>query len=86
METSTPCVPLLIPAELLDQLIGQQNVLISDDGRALITGLDSSSELSSVRYSAPEMLDDDARPRMASDMWSLGCIIYEVISLPYLAS
>jgi serine/threonine protein kinase len=73
--------------ELLDQLISQQNVLISHEGRALITGLDSSSEsqgseLSSVRYSAPEILgEDDVQPTMASDMWSLGCVIYEVFSL-----
>jgi serine/threonine protein kinase len=40
------------------------------------------SDLPSARYSAPEMLDDDDdSPKTASDMWSLGCIIYEVLSL-----
>jgi serine/threonine protein kinase len=61
--------------------------LVSHDGRALIASLDHSQsfESFSIRYSAPEILDeDDAHPKTASDMWSLGCVIYEVSYVPSL--
>ncbi|KXN81514.1 Cytokinesis protein sepH [Leucoagaricus sp. SymC.cos] len=54
--------------------LSPETVLISDDGRALITDLDATSEESSVlliRYSAPELpLEDDGQPTKAIDVLS----------------
>ncbi|KAF5353883.1 hypothetical protein D9756_007269 [Leucocoprinus leucothites] len=61
-------------------------VVMTDDGRALITDLEFTSETrgsdsSLVRYSAPELLeDDDVQSTKATDMWSLACLFYEILS------
>lgn len=64
-----------------------QNVLVSNTGRALITtSYDNSSEAGGsdsapVRYSAPELLEDDyAQRTKATDIWSLACLCYEILS------
>jgi serine/threonine protein kinase len=63
----------------------ERAVLVSDDGRAFIAEFDVSSETHdpglSTRYSAPEILKkDNTRPTIAADMWSFGCVLYEVRS------
>lgn len=32
----------------------------------------------SVGWAAPELLEDDARPSRAGDIWAFGCVCYEV--------
>ncbi len=69
------------------------NVLVSDDGRALIadfglshiavgSAMKSSNGLGkgTTRWTAPELLQDDDNARQSSecDMWSFGCLCYEV--------
>ncbi|KAF5361876.1 hypothetical protein D9756_002592 [Leucocoprinus leucothites] len=57
-----------------------ESVLISSEGRAVIADLDTSDSLP-VRYSAPELLEDDEiQPTKAIDMWALACLCYEVLS------
>ncbi|KAF5354692.1 hypothetical protein D9756_005497 [Leucocoprinus leucothites] len=72
---------------LLDMVHGRlhpKNVLISHDGRAVITELSTLSVASTplpIRYTAPELLeDDDAQRTKAADMWSFACLCYEVLS------
>lgn len=66
--------------------LNPESVLISDDGRVLITDLDTTSEtqgsfLSLARYSAPELLgEDDIQPTTAADIWSFACLCYELLS------
>ncbi|KAF5353889.1 hypothetical protein D9756_007267 [Leucocoprinus leucothites] len=63
-----------------------QCVVVTNDGRALITELDftpetRSSDSSLVRYSTPELLEgDDIQPTKATDMWTLACLFYEILS------
>jgi serine/threonine protein kinase len=64
----------------INQVHSQQNVLMSDSGRALITGLEGeASETSSARYLAPESIEEgDMQPTKPADIWSFACISYEV--------
>lgn len=92
----------------------QLNVLVSNDGKALIAdfGVSStdntetmmqtvnidtrptSASATSVRWTAPERFHADAepanddyeevkRPRKPSDIWSFGCLVYEVCRLTF---
>jgi serine/threonine protein kinase len=54
----------------------QSTVLVSGDGRALIADFQDPGS-STVRYSAPEVLKK-RKPTIAADMWSFGCVLYEV--------
>ncbi|KXN81246.1 hypothetical protein AN958_05587 [Leucoagaricus sp. SymC.cos] len=64
----------------------QNAIIISNDGRALITDLDATcqeqgSNLSTIRYAAPELfLHDDSRPTKATDSWAFACLAHEVLS------
>lgn len=71
----------------------QSNILISDDGRALIAGFSLSSVAASghalddvvggtLNWTAPE-LHEDGHPSstLESDIWSLSCLFYEVTPL-----
>ncbi|KXN84000.1 Serine/threonine-protein kinase HT1 [Leucoagaricus sp. SymC.cos] len=68
-----------------EQRIPLEVVLVSDDGRALITGFDlttgSEDSISPpVRYLAPELLSgEDDTPTKATDIWSLACLFYEIL-------
>ncbi|KXN82813.1 Serine/threonine-protein kinase HT1 [Leucoagaricus sp. SymC.cos] len=62
-----------------------ETVMISDDGRALITDLDTSPEEQGsnlpIRYSSPELLtQDDGRSTKATDVWSFACLCHKVLS------
>lgn len=66
--------------------LSPQTVLVTCDGRALITSLDTTPEIggsynqTSARYSAPELFgEDDIQPTKAADMWSFACLCYEVL-------
>ncbi|KXN91151.1 Cytokinesis protein sepH [Leucoagaricus sp. SymC.cos] len=75
------------------------NILVSDDGRALIAELGQANftlipinlgdepPLLTPHWTAPELLDDEVsrRPTKESDIWSFGCVIYEVLTMliPY---
>jgi serine/threonine protein kinase len=70
------------------------NILVNDLERAVITDFGMSfirtdktladvvisREIhgSTTRWCAPELFDDDARASMASDIWALGCVLYQV--------
>lgn len=73
--------------------ITQENVLVNDFGSACITdfGLStiwndrtlpsmtvSAMQGRTPRYLAPELMNDDTRPSLASDMWAFGVVCYEV--------
>ncbi|KXN91147.1 putative serine/threonine-protein kinase roco4 [Leucoagaricus sp. SymC.cos] len=89
---------------LLHGNIKGTNILISDDGRALITEfgfgnfaddpiiIDGGRPMITPHWAAPELFEgfsDDQhqpiQPTQSSDIWSLGCVIYEVMTLrnPY---
>ncbi|KAF5354620.1 hypothetical protein D9756_005574 [Leucocoprinus leucothites] len=88
------CMPLISDVvngldyiHLLDMVHGglhPKTVLVSHDGRAVITEFSTLSVDSiplPIRYSAPELLeDDDVRRTKAADMWSFACLCYEVLS------
>jgi serine/threonine protein kinase len=79
----------LVEKELITE---QKNILISDNDHALIADFgisyltvsinSASTQVSngSVRWMAPELvdIDRDCRPTLQSDIWSLGCVCYEV--------
>ncbi|KAF9441650.1 kinase-like protein, partial [Macrolepiota fuliginosa MF-IS2] len=63
-----------------------QNILISDDRRALIsdfvcshTGLPP-QKIGTMRWSPPEVLEDENIMAPSGDIWSFGCICYEVFA------
>lgn len=68
----------------------QKNVLMSDNGHALIADFGisyllisknpASTRLSdgSTRWMAPELLIMGCTPTLQSDVWSFGCVCYEV--------
>lgn len=80
-------IAFIIAKELIT---AQKNVLMSDNGHALITDFGishlvlstnlSSTQFSngSMRWMAPELLDKGCCPTPYSDMWSFGCVCYEV--------
>ncbi|KAJ3576474.1 hypothetical protein NP233_g401 [Leucocoprinus birnbaumii] len=69
-----------------------QNVLISDEGRGLLTDFGASqivtataaptnsSIFSTLRFAAPELMEDGARPSKESDVWAFGCLCYQALS------
>ncbi|KXN83031.1 Ribosomal protein S6 kinase alpha-5 [Leucoagaricus sp. SymC.cos] len=68
-----------------------QNILISDEGRGLITDFGASHittataasgtlSATTLRFTAPEMLLGDKKPSKEFDIWSVGCLFYEVLS------
>ena len=71
----------------------QENILISDEGRGLITDFGSSVintvsasvgaiQKISRRFSAPEIVVDRVRNATSpADIWSFGCLFYSVCSL-----
>ncbi|KXN90938.1 Cell division control protein 15 [Leucoagaricus sp. SymC.cos] len=61
--------------------LNPKTVLTSNDGRALITDLDATSEEDSlIRYLAPETSENNAQPTKAADIWSFACLAHEVTS------
>ncbi|KXN89677.1 Tyrosine-protein kinase CSK [Leucoagaricus sp. SymC.cos] len=63
----------------------QDTVMISDDGQALITNLNATSEEQDsnlpIQYSPPEvLLGDDTQATKAMDAWFFACLSYEVLS------
>ncbi|KXN92513.1 Serine/threonine-protein kinase HT1 [Leucoagaricus sp. SymC.cos] len=68
-----------------------ENVLISNEGRGLITDFGTSHintttaatgslSLTTLRFSAPETVLGNRTPTKKFDIWSLGCLLYEVLS------
>ncbi|KXN81654.1 Ribosomal protein S6 kinase alpha-5 [Leucoagaricus sp. SymC.cos] len=68
-----------------------QNVLISDEGQCLITDFGASHittattasgslSVTTLRFSAPEMILGNKKPSKEFDIWSVGCLFYEVLS------
>ncbi|KAJ3576458.1 hypothetical protein NP233_g414 [Leucocoprinus birnbaumii] len=69
-----------------------QNVLISNEGRGLLTDFGAShivtataapttsSVSSTLRFAAPELMEDGARPSKESDVWAFGCLCYQALS------
>ncbi|KXN83978.1 Tyrosine-protein kinase CSK [Leucoagaricus sp. SymC.cos] len=62
-----------------------ETVMISDDGRAMITDLEATSEEQDsnlpIRYSPPEvLLGDDTQATKAMDTWFFACLSHEVLS------
>ena len=74
----------LKPGNILFDAAG--NAFVSDFGLVKIAGVDSSltrsvSTLGTPHYMAPEVAERDARASsVASDVWSLGAILYELIA------
>ncbi|KAF5361837.1 hypothetical protein D9756_002615 [Leucocoprinus leucothites] len=74
-----------------------ENVLISNEGRALITDfgstqittatvtLSASVVPTTLRFAAPEAVLSSGSPTKEADIWSFGCLCYEVLSqqVPY---
>ncbi|KAF5345799.1 hypothetical protein D9756_010860 [Leucocoprinus leucothites] len=77
------------------------NILVNDLGKACITDFgfslvrtdktlgytlaSSDAKGYSLRWAAPELLEDGARATMASDIWAFGCVCYEIMAglLPF---
>lgn len=57
-----------------------EEVLDDDIVNRLSSQLSSSTFLGAMPYMAPEMLSDTRRSTTASDVWSLGALIYEVLT------
>ncbi|KXN83999.1 Cytokinesis protein sepH [Leucoagaricus sp. SymC.cos] len=68
-----------------------QNILISDEGRGLITDFGAahittataasgSLSATTLRFSAPEMILGSKKPSKEFDIWSVGCLFYEILS------
>jgi serine/threonine protein kinase len=77
----------------------QENILISDEGRALVTdfrpyhinvataedGPTGPYVTDTLRFTAPELIKNSRMlPTTKSDIWSIGCLIYLVITSPNL--
>ncbi|KAF9454229.1 kinase-like protein, partial [Macrolepiota fuliginosa MF-IS2] len=99
---SSPRMPLI--SDVIDGLVylhqrdiihsnlEPQNILVSDDGRALIADLGRSRidndagwdfDLldGAIRWTTPELLDSENDiPTRGSDVWSFGCLCYEILS------
>lgn len=72
------------------------NVLVSNEGRGVITDFESSiihsslpdpslydlfgPSVASLRWSAPELLTEGRRKIQSSDIWALGCVFYEILT------
>ncbi|KAJ7585351.1 kinase-like domain-containing protein [Mycena floridula] len=75
------------------------NALITDSGRAVVTdfglarvlqdllptGFSTSSFAGSIPWQAPELFSGGQRKTLASDVWALGCTVYELLTgrMPY---
>ena len=83
---------------VIHQDIHPENILISDERRYMITdyyisslfGIASDASMiprytNNVRYMAPEQFNSKYTPIMASDIWSLGAMVYELMTgnLPF---
>lgn len=79
------------PYPIIHQDIKPDNILMDADGHFLITDFDASAVLKAnsvkvlpangtLAYMAPERYDKDAGPLMANDIWSLGAMMYEVMT------
>ncbi|KXN85986.1 Cytokinesis protein sepH [Leucoagaricus sp. SymC.cos] len=67
-----------------------QNILISDEGCGLITDFDTSHittatatsgtlSATTLHFTAPKMLLGDKKPSKEFDIWSVGCLFYEIL-------
>ena len=73
------------------KVIQQSNILIDGENNAYLNDFGSSRALKNtavsddqilractLRYAAPELVSQTTQPNRASDMYSFGCIIFEV--------